>query len=163
VCECASCEEAILQLCTEADELDLLVLDIQFPVDQMQGVEAVTLIRRRRPELAVIVLSVHHDVGLALHFGALGVRDYLAKVGDLKRTLPRAVERALAAAAPPAPAVPLPPLRVFAEVRKASYLRAFHLCGGNMSEAARRLGVPYGPYREALIEWGVVRPRTRGP
>jgi molybdenum-dependent DNA-binding transcriptional regulator ModE len=48
-------------------------------------------------------------------------------------------------------------------VRKASYLGAFQLCGGNMSEAARQLGVPYGSYREALIEWGAVRPRTRGP
>jgi len=83
VCEAPSCEAALEVLDQKAAAIDLVLLDIQFPAGTMQGTEAVSLIRSRWPHLPVVMLSVHHDVGLALHFGALGVRDYLAKLDGL--------------------------------------------------------------------------------
>jgi DNA-binding NtrC family response regulator len=160
VSDATSCEAALALLEQEADAIDLLLLDIQFPADTMQGLEAVSIICSRWPRLPVVMVSVYHDVGLALHFGALGVRDYLAKEDNLYARLLPAVQRALAPAPVP-PSPEMPPIRPFEEIRKASFLGAWHRCSGNMSAAARELGVPYDAFRDALIAWGAVRPRTR--
>jgi DNA-binding NtrC family response regulator len=65
------------------DELDAVILDVMLP--GMSGVEALEELRRRDPDLPVIVLSAQDSVETAVRMLKLGAIDYLGKPVDNDR------------------------------------------------------------------------------
>ncbi|MBI5482659.1 MAG: response regulator [Deltaproteobacteria bacterium] len=185
-----SCEAALELLAEQATSVSLVLLDITFPPETLQGDQALERIRERWPWLGVIMLTVQPELSLVLKCTRLGALDYVSKLADLTLVLPDAVTRALAigdlrrqheelqrelrrtqeleqamargAGAGPALPAPTPDrIRPFDEVMRAHFTHALEACGGNMAEAARRLQLPYDTYRDQLIAWGVVQPGRR--
>ncbi len=64
-------------------DMDLLVLDVMLP--GMSGIEALEEVRRRDPDLPVIVLSAQESVDTAVRMLKLGALDYLSKPVDTDR------------------------------------------------------------------------------
>ncbi len=65
------------------DDVDLLVLDVMLP--GMSGLEALEEVRRRDPDLPVVVLSAQESVETAVRMLRLGALDYLGKPVDTDR------------------------------------------------------------------------------
>jgi DNA-binding NtrC family response regulator len=65
------------------EDLDVAILDVMLP--GMSGVEALEQVRRRQPDLPVIVLSAQDSVETAVRMLKLGAIDYLAKPVDTDR------------------------------------------------------------------------------
>lgn len=82
-----SCLEAL-----ETKEPGLIILDIMLP--GISGVEALKVIKERRPELPVIMLSAQGQIEVAVETLKLGAIDYFSKTIDLTK-LENAVRNAL--------------------------------------------------------------------
>lgn len=81
------------------EEPACVVTDVRMP--RMSGLELLSVIKARAPELPVIVLTSMRDVDLPASAGVLGAEAFLAKpVSDTD--LLDAIARAIAAARPPA-------------------------------------------------------------
>jgi DNA-binding NtrC family response regulator len=65
------------------DDVDLVVLDVMLP--GMSGIEALEEVRRRDPDLPVIVLSAQESVDTAVRMLKMGALDYLSKPVDADR------------------------------------------------------------------------------
>jgi two-component system, NarL family, invasion response regulator UvrY len=74
--QAGSAEEALAHL-DRGHAVNVLLLDINLP--GMSGLEALPEIRRRRPQLAVLMLSMHPEEQLALRALRLGAQGYLSK------------------------------------------------------------------------------------
>ncbi len=77
------------------DSADLVLLDIWLP--KMDGIEALRIMRDRRPEVPVIMISGHGTIELAVKASKLGAYDFLEKPLSLERvliTVKRAIEMA---------------------------------------------------------------------
>ncbi len=61
----------------ELERPDVVVMDIAMP--HLNGIEATRLITTRRPEIAVVILSMHSDEGYLLRALKSGARGYLLK------------------------------------------------------------------------------------
>ncbi|HEY3353640.1 MAG TPA: response regulator [Polyangia bacterium] len=186
VIEADSCEAALQILEQEAPALSVVLLDIRFPRGILQGDQALGCIRERWPALGVVVMTVENDIPLACRCLKLGALDYVTKFPDLEGAVVAAVDRALAIVAlrreneeleralqqrraaeqalvadTHASVLPLEPrpeqIRRFEDVTREHFSHALRACNGNMSEAARRLGVPYDSFRNRVVGWGLVR------
>ncbi len=62
---------------TEAENPDVVIMDIAMP--QLNGVEATRQIMAKRPETAVVILSMHSDESYVLRALKAGARAYLLK------------------------------------------------------------------------------------
>lgn len=73
--EAANGREAVEQ----AQELnpDVVILDITMPV--MNGLEAAKIIRRRQPQLPILILSMHQSRQLMHEAQKIGVQGYVVK------------------------------------------------------------------------------------
>ncbi len=71
---------------------DLILLDIDMPV--MNGMEALPLIRKKHPEIKVIVLTMHEEKGLVRKFTTLGASGFVVKSTDQEELL-MAINRVL--------------------------------------------------------------------
>jgi DNA-binding response OmpR family regulator len=71
-----------------AGEYDLVVLDLLLP--GLNGLEALSEIRRHQPDLPVLILSARADLATRLRGFELGAVDYLAKPFSLDELLARA-------------------------------------------------------------------------
>jgi len=65
-----------------SETFDVLVLDISMP--GMSGLEVLTRIRRERPELPVVILSMHPEAQYAARVLRLGASGYVTKTGAPK-------------------------------------------------------------------------------
>jgi len=77
-------------------EPDLILMDQQMP--GMNGIEATSLIKEKRPEMTVIILTAHASIELAVEAIKKGAYDYLSKPFDndeLLIIIRRALERKL--------------------------------------------------------------------
>ncbi len=83
-------EDALVAI--DADPPDLVLLDLMLP--GIDGIETLRRLRRRHPELPVIVLTAHGSVENAVEAMKLGARDFLTKPIDAGR-LTVAVRNAL--------------------------------------------------------------------
>ncbi len=72
--------------------LDAMILDVRMPV--MDGLQALRILKRERPELIVILLTAHIDVRDAVAAIKTGAHDYLEKPIDLDELIV-AVDEAL--------------------------------------------------------------------
>lgn len=59
---------------------DLILLDIDMPV--MNGMEALPLIKKKYPEVKVIVLTMHEEKSLVKKFTSLGAQGFVVKSTD---------------------------------------------------------------------------------
>lgn len=72
-------EEALEVL--EESETDVVVLDVRMP--GMDGIQTLTEIKRRHPEVEVIMLTGHADIEVAVRGMDLGAFDYLMKPASI--------------------------------------------------------------------------------
>lgn len=88
----ASAPEALEEL--EQNPYDVVVLDIRMP--GMSGIEALAEIKRRRPDVEVLMLTGHASVDAAVEIMRLGGADYLLKpcsMDELVDKIQAALER----------------------------------------------------------------------
>ena len=132
--EAADCAAAVARASLESPEL--VLLDLRLP--DGSGLEVVRALRAIDPLTRIVVLTSYGSIATALDAVRLGAVHYLTKPAD--------VEDILAAFAradgPPAilAAVPGDPLSL-ARVEWEHLSRVLADAGGNISEAARRLGL----------------------
>ena len=72
--------EAAVRLCEAGDLPDILLMDINMPV--MDGVEATRIIKRRWPQIKVIVLTTFQEVDYVLEALNAGAEGYILKAID---------------------------------------------------------------------------------
>jgi DNA-binding NtrC family response regulator len=75
-----SAEEALKKV--DAESYDAIVLDLMMP--EMDGLELLKAIKKKRPELQVILLTGYATVGKGIEAMKLGAVDFLEKPADLK-------------------------------------------------------------------------------
>ena len=88
--ECANGEELLQGL--RNNPVDIVLLDLEMP--EMDGMEAMKLIRRDHPEVKVIVLSMHGEEKFIVHLMELGANGYVVKTAE-----PDEIENAVRAVA----------------------------------------------------------------
>jgi two-component system response regulator RegA len=119
-----------------AQELTYALVDLRLPTGS--GLEIVRTIKQARPEASVVVLTGYGSIATALEAVKLGATHYLTK--------PASVDDILAGFASASPAVPLTD-RSEHDVPSLDRVEWEHInrvltdCDGNISEAARRLGL----------------------
>jgi len=86
-------------------EGDAIISDVMMP--DGNGLDMLPAIKRRRPDLPVIVISAQNTVMTAIKASEAGAYDYLPKPFDLRELLSK-VSRALAHSEPQQPAEPAP-------------------------------------------------------
>ena len=67
---------------TETETFDAIVLDLMMP--GIDGLEALKIIKERRPELQVILLTGHATLEKGIEAMKLGATDFLEKPADLE-------------------------------------------------------------------------------
>ena len=75
-----SAEEALAKI--ETQIYDAVILDLQMP--GIDGIEALKLIREKRPELQVILLTGHATVEKGIEAMKSGAMDFIEKPADLE-------------------------------------------------------------------------------
>lgn len=110
------------------------VVDLRMP--GRGGLEVVTELRRRNPQVRIVVLTGFGSIATAVEAMKAGAVHYLTKPADAEEIL-AAFERTEPAVEVAAPSVP----RSLEEVEWEHLQRVLTDCGGNVSEAARRLGM----------------------
>lgn len=146
VAEYASVDEAELALLTQQrPEVDLLLLDLSMP--GRGGLELLRLLNLKRPELPVIVVSMHDTAALVAQCLRAGAAEFVSKSAD-PMELVRAVQRVASrgqtvhdeAARPPRtnPGGQAPHEQL--TVRESEVLQ-WLLAGAPLDEVARRMGV----------------------
>ncbi|MFZ3048536.1 MAG: response regulator [Desulfatirhabdiaceae bacterium] len=76
----SSAKEALKQV--EAESFDAVILDLQMP--EMDGLEALKIMKSKNPELQVILLTGHATVEKGVEAMKLGAMDLMEKPADLK-------------------------------------------------------------------------------
>ena len=87
----ASAKEAIQM--AEAESFDAIILDLQMP--EMDGLEALKVLKAQKPELQVILLTGHATIEKGVEAMKLGAMDLMEKPADLK-TLAEKIKKAQA-------------------------------------------------------------------
>lgn len=119
----------------EAWNPDRAVVDLRMP--GRNGLELVAALRRFDPTLAIVVLTGFGSIATAIEAIKLGARYYLTKPADPDEIL-RAFERVEPALVdPPSPHAATP----LDELEWEHLQQVLTDCAGNISEAARRLGM----------------------
>jgi len=112
-----------------------VVLDLKMPV--ADGLTVLRELLGELPDLKIIILTGYGSIATALEAVRLGALDYLTKPADADQIL-AAFDRPGGAVAPDETAPEVPTLD---RVEWEHIQRVLNECGGNISEAARRLGL----------------------
>lgn len=110
------------------------VLDLR--LDDGSGLKAVETLRQCRADARIVMLTGYGNIATAVAAVRAGAVDYLAKPADADDVI-RALLGPTTAQPPAPPEKPMTPDRV----RWEHIQRVFELCGRNVSETARRLGM----------------------
>jgi two-component system response regulator RegA len=129
----ATIEQAEQIVATDAPEY--VVLDLR--VGDRNGLDLLPTLIRADPATRVVVLTGYGSIATALDAVHRGATHYLTKPADVDEIL-AAFERAGAPSTPPLP--PLQPMSLD-RVEWEHINRVLVECGGNVSEAARQLGL----------------------
>jgi two-component system, response regulator RegA len=122
------------------------VVDLR--LEDGNGLDIVELLRERRPDARIVVLTGYGAIASAVAAVKIGATDYLAKPADAND-----VTRALlvrGAARPEPPEHPMSADRV----RWEHIQRVYELCGHNVSDTARRLGMHRRTLQRILAKHG---------
>lgn len=140
----------------------LLLLDLNFGPgrsDGAQGLQLLAEVRRRPQPPVVVVMTAYADIELAVQALKRGALDFITKPWDnvrLVATCREAVQRALPM--PPEtgqPPAAEQPVRSLAAQERAAVLAAMAEAEGNLSAAARRLGVSRAALYRRLDKHGL--------
>ena len=139
----------------------LLLLDLNFGpgrTDGAQGLQLLTEVQARPRPPVVVVMTAYADIDLAVQALRRGAFDFVTKPWDNVRliaTCREALQRAQPApAGEPAPAVP-EPVRSLAAQERAAVLAAMAEAEGNLSAAARLLGLSRAALYRRLDKHGL--------
>ncbi|HJV72314.1 response regulator [Ideonella sp.] len=144
----------------------LLLLDLNFGpgrTDGAQGLQLLAQVQARPRPPVVVVMTAYADIDLAVQALKRGAFDFITKPWDNVRlitTCREALQRAqpaLAASGPlePAPAEVPEPLRSLAAQERAAVLAAMAEAEGNLSAAARLLGLSRAALYRRLDKHGL--------
>ena len=109
----------------------VVVLDLMLGDDS--GLDLIEALRRESPATRIVMTTGHPSFGSAVEAMKRGAHHFVPK--------PCTVDRVLAAAAAKTAADDVPPNASLAQTERAHIDRVIASCGGNISEAARRLGM----------------------
>ena len=126
----ASFDEAIL--CAEVDTPELALVDLRLP--GKSGLELVKALKALDPATSIVVLTGYGSIATAVESVKLGATSYLTKPVDADQIM-AAFDGDQSAAPAVASAQPL------ARVEWEHIQRVIADCGGNLSQAARVLGI----------------------
>ncbi len=107
------------------------VVDLR--LDDGYGLDIVPMLRERRPDIRIVVLTGYGNIASAVAAIKAGAVDYLAKPADADD-----IEAALMAVERPKPPPPSDPMSID-RLRWEHIQRVYELCDRNVSETARRL------------------------
>jgi two-component system, response regulator RegA len=110
------------------------VLDLR--LEDGSGLKVVQALREQRPDARIVMLTGYGNIATAVAAVRAGAVDYLAKPADAEDVV-RAMLGTLTADTPAPPENPMSADRV----RWEHIQRVYELCGRNVSETARRLGM----------------------
>lgn len=109
----------------------VVVLDLMLGDDS--GLDLIETLRRESPATRIVMTTGHPSFASAVEAMKRGAHHFVPK--------PCSVDRVLAAASAPTWADDVPPNASLAQSERAHIDRVVASCGGNISEAARRLGM----------------------
>lgn len=113
---------------------DFAVVDLRLGRDS--GLDAISLILERSPEARIVVLTGYASIATAVQATKLGAQNYLAKPVDVET-----IERALRSDPEDEP-IPVPEEFQSLARHEREYIEyVLAECDGNISRAARRLGI----------------------
>ncbi|WP_374348477.1 response regulator [Chitinimonas sp.] len=140
----------------------LLLLDLNFGpgrTDGAQGLRLLDEVQARAQPPCVVVMTAYADIALAVQALKRGAYDFITKPWDnvkLIATCREAIEQAQPASAPADTAtVPGEPLRSLAAQERAALLAAITEAQGNLSAAARLLGLSRAALYRRLDKHGL--------
>lgn len=137
----ADADEALAR--ARADSPERAIVDLRMP--GRSGLELVTALLEIDPGTRVLVLTGYGSIPTAVEAIRRGACNYLQKPADADQILAAFEPTASSEAHPPAEAAPAPDATAgtpsLARVEWEHLQRVLHDCGGNISEAARRLGM----------------------
>jgi two-component system response regulator RegA len=110
------------------------VLDLR--LQDGSGLKVVQILREQRPDARIVMLTGYGNIATAVAAVRAGAVDYLAKPADAEDVV-RALLGTVAGGAPAPPENPMSADRV----RWEHIQRVYEMCGRNVSETARRLGM----------------------
>ena len=119
----------------DAPQFDYAVVDLR--LRDISGLDVIVDLKARAPEIRIVVLTGYGSIATAVQATKLGAIDYLTKPVDID-----ALERSFLGDDPANETVPIPeqfPSLYRHEREYIEYVLAE--CGGNISQAARRLGL----------------------
>jgi two-component system response regulator RegA len=146
--EAAGCAAAIAAARAESPEL--AVVDLRLA--DGDGLDVVRALRAIDPPTNVVVLTGYGSIATALEAVRLGATHYLTKPADADDLLDAFARADGPPAVPPDRAVPS-----LARVEWEHIQRVLGDCAGNVSEAARRLGLHRRSLQRKLAKFPVVR------
>jgi two-component system, response regulator RegA len=117
----------------EASPPAYAVVDMR--LEDGNGLDVIELIRRKRPDSRMVVLTGYGNIATAVTAVKLGAVDYLAKPADADDVYSALIREA--SDKPPQPENPMSADRV----RWEHIQRVYELCDRNVSETARRLNM----------------------
>ena len=153
------------ELAAALDRLDpaLLLLDLNFGpgrTDGSQGLQLLAEVQARPQAPPVVVMTAHADIDLAVQAVKRGAFDFITKPWDNVRliaTCRDALQRPAVETAPVERTAPLTPstLRPLADQERAALLAAMAEADGNLSAAARLLGLSRAALYRRLDKHGL--------
>ena len=131
-------DDALAAVRDERVELVILDMNLTLSTTGRQGVEILRKIRVLRPEMPVIMITAWGTIPQAVETMTYGAVDYITKpwsntdlIARIKKALARSKERNEAEEH----------TETLAEMESEAIRDALRRCGGNMSEAAKLLGI----------------------
>ncbi|MGM9487317.1 response regulator [Ideonella sp. YS5] len=140
---------------------ELLLLDLNFGpgrTDGAQGLRLLDEVQARPQPPVVIVMTAFADIELAVQALRRGAYDFVTKPWDnvkLVATCREALQRAQPTAMPDTPPAPAEPVRSLAVQERAAVLAAMSEAQGNLSAAARLLGLSRAALYRRLDKHGL--------
>jgi two-component system, response regulator RegA len=136
----------------EEESPEQAVVDLRMP--GRSGLELVQALRRIDPATRIVVLTGYGSIATALEAVRLGATHYLTKPADVDAILDGFRRADLGPDAPPAAMTEVPSL---ARVEWEHIHRILADCDGNISEAARKLGIHRRSLQRKLSKYPVTR------
>ncbi len=144
----------------------VLLLDLNFGAGRTDGAQGLRLldeVRQRPAPPVVVILTAYADIDLAVQAVKRGAFDFITKPWDnvrLVATCKEALQRAHAAresthSDPPTTPATSEPLRPLAEQERAAVMAALAESQGNLSAAARALGLSRAALYRRLARYGL--------
>ncbi|HTY79967.1 MAG TPA: response regulator [Candidatus Bathyarchaeia archaeon] len=129
---------------------DRALVDLRLP--GRSGLEVVRDLRRLRPQMSIVVLTGYSSIPTAIESLRLGAMNYLSKPVDVDQMLAAFDHAPANAQASPTPDVPS-----LARMEWEYIQRVLAECGGNVSQAARVLGLHRRSLQRKLTKYPPAR------